>query len=339
MTRNAASTAGLLAVALFVVLASPATAAITTAALTATTPSYTGKCAVTETFSGTISGMVGTTFQYSFNRFINGAQQIQNIGSGTIPASGSLAVNDSFSIASSSTGANFDQIWVHNIAGGQADVYSNKATFAVTCASVNPNAVLHQGTTLVKPVVTLHSQWWALREYEYKWVGMTTYLPERGTGPCGNLCIGWYHLHNGDSFYLYHWNTYDRAFLGFDPTALNGLNVTKATLTLKVVQGDPNCYGGLGRALLAKIPAAKFTSQTFNAPYPEDGDFNWPTPTQFSAGSATVDVTSIIQQWASGKMRNDGFVLRGKVEDNGSNGNDSCSLGFATDGVLTITQQ
>ncbi len=336
MNRNVVFAAGIVAAALLIVIAGPADAAVT-AALTATTPTHTGTCPVTEAFTGTISGTPGTAFQYSFNRYINSTQQVQSVGAATIPASGNFAVSDSFSIGASSTGTNFDQIWVHNIAG-QADVYSGKAAFTVTCASkyglLNPN--VH---TLVRPVITLHSQWWALREYEYKWVGMTTYLPERGAGPCGSLCIGWYHLHNGDSFYLYHWNTYDRAFLGFDPTAFNGLNVTKAILTLTGIKGDTNCYGGLGRALLARIPAAKFTSQTFNAPYPDDGDFNWPTPTQFSAGSATVDVTSIVQQWASGKMRNDGFVLRGKVEDNGSNGNDSCSLGFATDGVLTITQQ
>lgn len=344
MNRSVAYAAGLFATALLIVVARPAAATVTASPappLTATTPSYSGKCPATEAFTGTISGTPGTTFQYSFNRFINNVQQIQNVGAGTIPSSGSLAVSDSFSVASSTNNTlqNFDQIWVHNISGGQSDVYGVKAAFSVTCGSSSPYAVLHQGPALVKPVVTLHSQWWALREYEYKWVGATTYIPERGTGPCGDLCIGWDHIKNGDSFWLYHWNTYDRAFLGFDPNAFNGLTVSKATLTLKVVQGDANCYGGLGRALLAKIPAVNFTSQTFNGPYPQDGDFNWPTATQFNAGSATIDVTSIVQQWAIGQLRNDGFVLRGKVEDNGSDGNDSCSLGFGTDGVLTITQQ
>jgi len=186
----------------------------------------------------------------------------------------------------------------------------------------------------------LHSQWWAIREYEYKWTGLCSLGGEAGLGPpASSVFVGWNHIKAGDSLCLYHWNRYWRAFLGFDPTAFNGLNVTKATLTLNNVQGATNCYGALGRALLTKIPAAKFTSQTFKAPYPEDGDFSsFPMATQFNAGSATVDVTSLVQQWASGKMKNDGFVLRGKV-DNGSNGNDSCFVTFATDIVLTITQQ
>ena len=59
---------------------------------------------------------------------------------------------------------------------------------------------------------------------------------------------------------------------------------------------------------------------------------------QFTGGSATVDVTSIVRGWVTGKMPNQGFVLRGKLEDNGSNGNDSCSLSFGKDAVLTIEQ-
>jgi hypothetical protein len=312
-------------------LSRPSSAAVT-ASLSIVGPNpLTTTCPVNVNFTGSINGPAGPV-TYTFGRFVNGSSTSSAPINAAIPTSGTLPISVTLNIDKAHSGFQSYEIDVTSPSAAQGKVY-----FTVTCA--NPNAVLHPGMNpLVRPVVTLHSQWWALREYEYKWVGTTTYIPERGTGPCGNLCIGWYHLHNGDSFWLYHWNTYDRAFLGFDPTAFNGLNVTKATLTLNVVQGDANCYGGLGRALLAKIPAAKFTSQTFSAPYPDDGDFNWPTSTQFSAGSATIDVTSIVQQWASGKMRNDGFVLRGKVEDNGSNGNDSCSLGFGTDGVLTIAQ-
>lgn len=313
-------------------LSRPSSAAVTASFSIVGANPLTATCPVNVNFTGSINGPATTPVTYLFARFVNGTSIDSAPINAVIPASGSLPVSTTLNVDKAHSGFQSYALFITV----PANATQGKVFFTVTCA--NPNAVLHQGPALVRPVVTLHSQWWALREYEYKWVGTTTYIPERGTGPCGNLCIGWYHLHNGDSFWLYHWNTYDRAFLGFDPAAFNGLNVTKATLTLNVVQGDTNCYGGLGRALLAKIPAVNFTSKTFNAPYPEDGDFNWPTPTQFTAGSATIDVTSIVQQWASGKMRNDGFVLRGKVEDNGSNGNDSCSLGFGTDGVLTITQ-
>jgi hypothetical protein len=333
MIRNAVFAAGLFAAALFLMIARPAAAAVTTATLTATTPSYSGKCPVNETFTGTIVGTAGTTFQYSFNRFINGAQQVQNVGAGTIPASGSLAVSDSFSVGSNSTGTNFDQIWVHNIAGGQADMYSNKATFAVTC--VNPYSVLHPGmNTLIRPVITLHTKWWGWRKYEYKWVGMSTYLPEVGTGPCADLCTGWVHIKNGDSFWLYHWNFYLRSVVLFDQGSIAGAHPTKATLTLKTTSGNMSCFGGVGRATVNWQGG----SNDFTAPYPNDGDFSAPVSSQMGAGTVTFDVTPIVQGWASGASTNNGFVLRGKTEDNGSDGNDNCGADFGTDGVLTITQ-
>jgi hypothetical protein len=61
-----------------------------------------------------------------------------------IPSNGTVDVSDSFSIASTSTGVNFDQIWVHNIALGQPDVYSPRTPFTVNCiitgASPSPSS-------------------------------------------------------------------------------------------------------------------------------------------------------------------------------------------------------
>jgi hypothetical protein len=137
MKRIVTCTAVVIVIALLLIVRAPAQAALTSA-LTATTPSYTGACPTTMAFTGSISGAPGTAFQYSFNRFINGTQQVVNVGAATLPSSGTLAVNDSMSITAT-TGANtFDQIWVHNIAGGQADVYSNRAPFSVTCGSGAP---------------------------------------------------------------------------------------------------------------------------------------------------------------------------------------------------------
>ena len=112
----------------------PAAAAITGAQWTSGTSSYAGACPVSVTFTGTITGSPGTAFQYSFNRFINGVQQLQNEGARVIPATGSFAVSDTINI-SATTGANtFDQIYVWKIPG-QPDVYSNKANFSVTCGT------------------------------------------------------------------------------------------------------------------------------------------------------------------------------------------------------------
>ena len=131
-----ASTSAVFSIAALVVVTGiPAQAAVSAAALTASTPTYTGACPTTLAFTGTVTGTPFATFQYSFNRFVDGTQQIHNVGAVTLPASGTLAVSDSIVISASSSGINFDQIWVHNISGGQSDVYSNKASFAVTCGT------------------------------------------------------------------------------------------------------------------------------------------------------------------------------------------------------------
>lgn len=310
----------------------PANAQITGATVSASPPSFAGNCPTTVSFSGVITGNPGTTFWATFVWL--GGKEFSGDFVETMPASGSLPIQFPISVTQSTT--DYMQIRVKNISGGQADVYSNGAQYSVAC-KFNPG-VLPSNTTFRKPV-TLHPQWFALREYEYKTVGfMSTFVPERGSAPCTDLCIGWDHILDGAFLWLFHWNTYDRAFWGYDPSAFKGLRVTKATVTLTVDGGDPGCYGGIGRAVLARTPVVKGGRQTFSAPYPDDGDFRWSAPVQFAAGSATIDVTSIVQAWAGGKMRNDGFVLRGKLEDNGAEGNDSCSLSFGRDAVLTIEQ-
>ena len=155
MKRSAFCFAAIFFAVLFVIGRAAASAAIT-ATLTATTPTYTGTCPVTMKFTGTIAGSPGTTFQYSFIHYITGAQQIVNVGAATLPASGTMPVTDSMSVAAT-TGANtFDQLWVHNISGAfQADVYSAKATFSVTCgAQPGPTpSTAAGGSKYAKPVV------------------------------------------------------------------------------------------------------------------------------------------------------------------------------------------
>jgi hypothetical protein len=157
LKRSAFCFAAIFFAMLFVIGRAPASAAIT-ASLTATTPTYTGTCPVAMNFTGTISGSPGTSFQYGFIHYVSGAQQIVNVGAATLPASGTLPVNDSMNIAAT-TGANtFDQLWVHNISGAfQPDVYSAKASFSVTCGTLpspmpNPSGS-SAGSRLNKPVV------------------------------------------------------------------------------------------------------------------------------------------------------------------------------------------
>jgi hypothetical protein len=129
MSRSTAAFV-LVAIAFVAMTSSPAHAAVT--AQLKVIPQLLGPCPATVKFTGTISGPAGTSFQYSFNRFINGVQQIQNAGAASIPQSGNLSVNDSVTLNISTGATTFDQIWIHNLVG-QPDIYSNKAYFVNTC--------------------------------------------------------------------------------------------------------------------------------------------------------------------------------------------------------------
>jgi hypothetical protein len=306
-------------------------AAINSVTVAAANPSVTATCPVEVSFTGSIKGSSGTQFSYSFVRIVDNVVQSFDQGTVTMPGSGSIAVNDKFSVASSTSAVTQEQVWVHNISGGQADVFSTPAGFAVTCR-LNPGVVPN-----ARPPVTLHPQWFARRSYAYVWHGIPTTIPEQGTAPCLDLCVGWLHIHQGDSLTLYHENYYYRGFLGYDRVAIMNRKILKAVLTLTVGNGSDKCFGGVGRAMLSRSPVVRGGAQRFEAPYPDDGDFSFPAPMiRQNAGTVEVDVTSLVEAWAAGKVPNEGFVLRGKLEDNGSNGNDQCSLGFHRDASLTL---
>jgi hypothetical protein len=124
------------ACALFVLIAQPRLAsAAVTASLTAVGPTTINGCPATLQFSGTINGTPGTVVTYSFSRVVSNVPQTVNGGTFTIPPFGMMPVHDTISIASSTTGTTYDQIWVHNISNGQSDVYSNEVNFSVACGS------------------------------------------------------------------------------------------------------------------------------------------------------------------------------------------------------------
>ncbi len=311
----------------------PGHAAITGATVAATQPSWTGKCPLKVSFTGSVTGSPGTQFSITYVRTVNSVVSPIGAVTVTMPASGSIPVNDGFEIGKSTSGVTEEQVWVHNVSGGQADVYSKAAGFSVTCV-VDPGKRPN-----VPPAVTLHPQWVARRAYDYEWVGLAAQPPEQGTGPCPDLCVGWLHIHQSDSLTLFHHNSYYRSFVGYDPAAFTGLRVAKAILTLMVANGSDKCFGGVGRALLAEMPAKKGGTQHLKTPYPNDGDFALSVPlVRQDAGTVAVDVTRIVATWVTTQIRNDGFVLRGKDEDNGSNGNDACTVGFRTNVVLSIEQ-
>ena len=307
-----------------------ADAQIAGATLSANPSSYAGDCPADISFSGTITGTPGTSFWYTFAW--DSFKTFSGDFVATMPASGSLPVQFPLDVTGSTTGSM--QIWVTHISGGQANVYSTRADYSVAC-KFNPGVM--PPNSVLRNAITLHPQWIALREYEYKTVGpFSSFLPERGTAPCPGLCVGFNHVLDGAFLWIFHWNTFDRAFWAYDLTPLNGMRVLKATVTLSIAGGDPKCFGKLGRAVLTRTPPQKGTTQTFHAPYPDDGDFNWPTPVQFAGGAATIDVTSIVKGWVSGQMPNQGFAIRGTNEDNGADDNNGCIVEFGPDAVLAV---
>lgn len=117
-----------------------------------------------------------------------------------------------------------------------------------------------------------------------------------------------------------------RGYLLFDPAAIAGLKVTKATLRLRTSGGDASC--------LDKASAAN--RAWWNNKDWIDGDFNaGVAPTAANQTGALLDVTRIVRHWANGDA-NFGFVLTGKNEDIGTNATISCRVDFRSSAVLDI---
>jgi hypothetical protein len=124
-----------LAACAILIFAHPANAAITGAGIATSQTLYHGPCPVTIQFTGSIAGKPGTGFTYSFNRIVDGVHTVVNTPAMTMPSGAIIKVNDSITISSSTSGVTFDQIWVHNISGGQPDLYSKEAHFTVICGA------------------------------------------------------------------------------------------------------------------------------------------------------------------------------------------------------------
>ena len=68
-----------------------------------------------------------------------------------------------------------------------------------------------------------------------------------------------------------------------------------------------------------------------------NGDFTtYPAHPRFKVGSASIDVTRMVQAWAKGTVPNYGFVFRGTNETMGASDNNSCVLNFGPSPTLSI---
>jgi hypothetical protein len=338
-------------IALAAATARPALANITGASISGA-PSFTGLCPHTMTFSGTVTGTPGTTFTYAFNRFINGAQQVADQGAHVMPASGQFPVSDSIDVNSSTSGATFDQIWVHGIAGGQMDVYSNKQPFAVNCRVAYPIGIGPGVTSAIETTVALAPSN-MLNTYAYREVQMAgggtlgfdvcTYFVQGGAGSyredawAGKEIVVGYEQQQQSSCdfqgdYVY------RGAVKFDLSSLAGKTVKKAILTFHI-RGS---HQPLPVAIPLNCAAGVFigTTDWTVGPYPE----SWEVPVGDSVGPvdqigwnvSPIDVTSRVSSWVHGDVPNDGFTMKGKMENLNATGVDICST-YYNQFKLTVT--
>ena len=337
-------------IALTMVTARPALANITGASISGAA-SFTGVCPHSMTFSGTITGTPGTTFTYAFNRFINGAQQITDQGAHLMPASGQFPVSDSITISSATSGATFDQIWVHGIAGGQMDVYSNKQPFAVTCRVEFPAGIGHGVFSAMETTVALAPSN-MLNTYAYREAQMSgdpkgfdvcNYFVDGGAGSYREdawagkeLVVGFeQQQHSTCDFqgdYVY------RGAVKFDLSSLAGKTVQKATLTFHI----RSSHQPLPVAIPLNCAAGVFmgTTDWTVGSYP----VSWEVPVgdpvgpvvQIGWNVAPLDVTSRVSSWVHGDVPNDGFTMKGKMEDLHATGVDICST-YYNQFKLTVT--
>jgi hypothetical protein len=317
-------------------LARPAYANITGATLTGAT-SYSGACPTTMSFTGAITGTPGTSFSYSFNRYVNGVQQVVNQGTHVLSA-GSFPVSDSVNIASTTSGTTFDQVWVHNISGGQPDVYGNQLHFTVTCGgqpgptpTPTPTPIVTQSPAAPTKAVGFSPS--AMRNSDfYKWgeFDSPSCLHTFSIGSrykqdawsTKQLVVGWTEYHSGGFCWEWETSTY-RGAVKFDLSSLAGKKAQKAILTFHVDNSHPlrgstpvSCADGLYLGTMDWINAALSSHIPVGA---DVGSVHAPQ------GWVAVDVTSPVNAWLSGKATNNGFVMKGRMENLTQQGNAECT--------------
>jgi hypothetical protein len=125
------------AVAAAVVVLSGAHAAFALSA-TASGTNYSGACPTNVRFDGTITGTPSTQVSYYFFYWDPQTSSVKQRPSQntTIPGAGSISVSDSAPFSAAQAGNSWVQMYVRASGGGV--VYSNKASFSVTCTSVAP---------------------------------------------------------------------------------------------------------------------------------------------------------------------------------------------------------
>jgi hypothetical protein len=289
---------------------------------------YKGNCPTTLAFTGTITATAAGTISYQFAYTAPG-QSIPTLPKPqTVVAkqAGPVTVTASGNVTWSGTGT----IELDELAPVKA--HSQTVTITTVCSSSTaPNYPLAPSSrnvlTAPKPLTVTQNQKIPLQMAAYGDKSFNIGDQDIFVG-CGGICAGYEHYRNNDPFDVKQIIIY-RGYLLFNkiPT---GQTVVKAVLGLNVQDRDQvSCFGGVGAATSAWNPATQWP----------DGDFSYATPMQSNGTYMSIDVTSIVRAWMTGKVPQYGLVVRGS-DENTQVGfvahTSSCIMQFAKPNVLYV---
>ncbi len=306
-----------------------------------------GSCPYSITFNAWITGPGNSSVTYYFTRFAGKAVSSTPVTI-TIPASGttqgtSLIPPSQITVDSSTVGLQSYELDIQSPAGSDTTTHG-KIYFNAKCGlllSTMPpipvatptfsmkNAVSH-GPIVSTAIVALHPGASAMRSKVLLNQGQADFF----FGSCTHaqiLCAGYDHVLDTGVFGEKKAGIY-RSYVMF-PNIPHGTNVVKALLGLHQIFNGTDatsfqCFGGVAPAI------APWTSNNNFV----DGDFGFPAPAQYIGPDATVDVTSIVKAWASGKLVNNGFVLRGSDESTFIGADGDCHYLFSPIELRITTQ-
>jgi hypothetical protein len=303
-------------------------------------------CPYSITFNGYITGPGNSSVTYYYTRFAGKATYSTPVTI-TIPASGttqgtSLIPPSQITVDSSTVGLQSYELDIQSPPGSDSTSYG-KVYFNAQCgllmstmppipvASPSPfslkNQVTH-GALVSNAKVLLHLVTSTNRSKTLMAVlnGVDNFVGCGANNTQDLPCVGYSHFKDQDPLDVRIINIY-RNYLMFAKIP-PGSNVVKAVLGLTATDATSlHCFGGIGPAV-----APWTTNNNF-----VDGDFGFPAPAQFNGAYVSIDVTSIVKAWATGKLANNGFVMRGSNEQNFLTKTESCEAVFSKPNVLYLT--
>ncbi len=290
--------------------------------VSASPASFSGTCPATINFSGVLYAAGAGTLKYYFSYYDPGQKKniADPVKTVTPKFAGPVAVSDTGVMSGSGAGS----VTLYEISPLVAQ--SAPFTIQVTCAAQaspapNPRYRLQRPAFPIFRWNNVHfNEWdWRINHYES---GMG--IPEVGLA-CDTLCAGFRHITSGGGapFGIHEiddWRSYMQ-FAKFPAPVAQALLIFTTT-----DPQDVNCLEGAAPALATWQGNKDWVN----------GDFTYTVPRQVSGNTVTLDVTSIAQDWVSGKLPNHGFVIAGSDESGGGPDNITCIINFTVPPTLLV---